>query len=204
MSAPRRIIVGISGASGMVYAVRALELLRLLNIETHLVVSQGGDRTRAEETQLSASSLRSLASVYYNIQDTGAAIASGSFRTMGMIVVPCSMRTLSEVAHASATNLLTRAADVSLKERRRVVLMARETPLHLGHLRNMVAATEAGAIVFPPTPAFYLKPRSLDEAIHHTVARMLDLFDLDVALARWGDTNSDIATTETAVTGRNS
>ena len=187
MTSTRRMIVGISGASGITYAVRSLELLRHLKIETHLVVSQGGDRTRAEETKLSASALRDLAHVHYNIQDIGAAIASGSFRTMGMIVVPCSMHTLADVANASANNLLTRAADVCLKERRRLVLMTRETPLHLGHLKNMVAVTEAGGIVLPPVPAFYLKPKSLDELIHHTVARMLDLFDLDVAITRWGE-----------------
>jgi len=183
----RRLIVGISGGSGITYAVRTLELLRLLDVETHLIVSQGGDRTRAMETKLSAEQVRSLADVFYNFRDIGAAIASGSFRTDGMIVVPCSMHTPSEIAHANASNLLTRAADVCLKERRRLVLMTRETPLHIGHLRNMLAVTEAGAIVMPPAPAFYLKPRIIDEIVHHTVARMLDLFGLDAALARWGE-----------------
>jgi flavin prenyltransferase len=191
MDPKRRLIVGISGASGIVYAIRTLELLRILGVETHLVVSQGGDRTRTEETGISAMQLRSLADVSYNVQDIGAAIASGSFRTAGMIVIPCSMHTLSEIAHASASNLLTRAADVCLKERRRVVLMTRETPLHAIHLRNMLSVTEAGAIILPPVPAFYLKPRTVGELVHHTVARMLDLFDLDAALARWGERPDD-------------
>ena len=182
-----RIIIGISGASGTIYGVRALELLRDLGIETHLVVSQGGDRTRSEETELSAQQLRSLASVSYSINDIGAAIASGSFRTAGMMVAPCSMKTLAEIAHSSASNLLTRAADVCLKERRRVVLLVRETPLHAGHLQNMLSATLAGAVVMLPAPAFYLKPKTINELVHHTVAGMLDLFDLDVALSRWGE-----------------
>jgi len=197
----QRLIVGISGASGIPYAVRTLELLRLLDVETHLIISQGGDRTRVVETELSAEQVRSLADVSYNFRDIGAAVASGSFRTDGMIVVPCSMHTLSEIAHANASNLLTRAADVCLKERRRLILMTRETPLHIGHLRNMLAVTEAGAIVMPPAPAFYLKPRTIDEIVHHTVARMLDLFGLDAALARWGeethDTNIEQQSSET-------
>jgi flavin prenyltransferase len=175
----QRLIVGISGASGITYAVRTLELLRLLDVETHLIISQGGNRTRAAETELSAEQVRSLADVSYNFRDIGAAIAS----------------------HANASNLLTRAADVFLKERRRLVLMTRETPLHIGHLRNMLAVTEAGAIVMPPAPAFYLKPRTIDEIVHHTVARMLDLFGLDAALARWGegtrDTNIEQQSSET-------
>jgi flavin prenyltransferase len=182
-----RIIVGISGASGIIYGVRTLELLRDLGIETHLVVSQGGDRTRCEEIELTGQQLRSLATVSYSINDIGAAIASGSFRTAGMIVAPCSMKTLSEIACSSASNLLTRAADVCLKERRRVVLLVRETPLHAGHLQNMLSATNAGAIAMPPVPAFYLRPKSIDELVHHTVAHLLNLFDLDVALSRWGE-----------------
>lgn len=197
----QRLIVGISGASGITYALRTLELLRLLDVETHLVISQGGDRTRVAETELSAEQVRALADVSYNFRDIGAAIASGSFRTDGMIVVPCSMHTLSEIAHANASNLLTRAADVCLKERRPLVLMTRETPLHIGHLRNMLAVTEAGAIVMSPAPAFYLNPRTIDEIVHHTVARMLDLFGLDAALARWGegtrDTNIERQSSET-------
>ena len=186
-----RIIVGISGASGIIYGVRTLELLRDLGIETHLVVSQGGDRTRCEETELTGQQLRSLASVSYAINDIGATIASGSFRTAGMIIAPCSMRTLAEIACSIASNLLTRAADVCLKERRRVVLLVRETPLHAGHLHNMLSATNAGAIVMPPVPAFYLRPTSIDELVHHTVAHMLDLFDLDVALSRWEEGAGD-------------
>jgi 4-hydroxy-3-polyprenylbenzoate decarboxylase len=182
-----KIIVGISGASCIVYGVRTLELLRAAGVETHLVVSQAADRTRAEETNLSARQLRDLADICYSIADIGAAIASGSFRTAGMIVAPCSIHTLADIASAQAGNLLTRAADVSLKERRRLVLLVRETPLHAGHLRNMLQATESGAIIMPPVPALYLKPQSIDEMVHHTVARALDLFNLDVAIARWGE-----------------
>ena len=188
MTLPRRLIVGISGASGAVYGVRLLELLRGTGIETHLVVTRAADVTRAHELELSAGELRALATVHHPVTDIGAAIASGSFRTMGMIVAPCSVRTLSEIATGATGNLLTRAADVVLKERRRLVLLFRETPLHLGHIRNMLAATEAGAIVMPPVPAFYGRPASLDEVVTATVCRALDLFDIDVGrLARWGE-----------------
>lgn len=191
MSAPRRMIVGISGASGIVYGVRLLEALKALLVETHLVVSTPGEMTRDYETDLASSELKALASVTYKPTDFGAAISSGSFRTLGMIVAPCSVRTLSEVAYGGTTNLLTRAADVCLKERRRVVLLLRESPLSLVHLRAMVAATEAGAIIAPPVPAFYPKPETLDEMIDHTIGRVLDLFDIENNLAhRWGD-NSD-------------
>ena len=183
----RKIIVGISGATGIVYGIRILELLRLLEIETHLVVSQAGDRTRAEETDISAAQLRAMADVAYNINDIGAAIASGSFRTDGMIVAPCSMHTLAGIAQATSSNLLLRAADVCLKERRRLVLLSRETPLHGGHLRNMLLASEAGAVVMPPVPAFYTRPKSIGELVHDTAARALDLFGLDAAWARWGE-----------------
>ncbi len=183
----RKIVVGISGATGIVYGVRILELLRLLEIETHLVVSQAGDRTRAEETDISAAQLRAMADVTYNINDIGAAIASGSFRTDGMIVAPCSMHTLAGIAQATSSNLLLRAADVCLKERRRLVLLTRETPLHSGHLRNMLLASEAGAVVMPPVPAFYTRPKSIGELVHHTAARALDLFGLDAAWERWGE-----------------
>jgi len=185
-----RLIVGVSGATGVVYAVELLKALRSLSIETHLVVSAAGDCTRAYETPLSAGELRRLADVAYPIADVGAAIASGSFRTMGMIVAPCSIRTLSEIASGVTSTLLTRAADVCLKERRRLVLMVRETPLHLGHLRSMLAVTEAGAIVMPPVPAFYTKPRSVEDIVAHSVARVLDLFDLDAGAARWGEPRS--------------
>ncbi|MEK0084396.1 UbiX family flavin prenyltransferase [Benzoatithermus flavus] len=193
MAAPRRLIVGISGATGVVYGVRLLELLREApDVETHLVVSRAADITRAHELDLSAKELRALADVSYPITDIGAAIASGSFRTLGMIVAPCSVRTLAEIATGATTNLLTRAADVVLKERRRLVLMVRETPLHAIHLKNMLAVTEAGAVVMPPVPAFYSRPRSLDEMVTSTVLRALDLFDIDLGrLRRWGE---DIAT----------
>ena len=188
MTLPRRLIVGISGASGVVYGLRLLELLRGTGIETHLVVTRAADVTRGHELELSARELRALATVHHPVTDIGAAIASGSFRTMGMIVAPCSVRTLSEIATGATGNLLTRAADVVLKERRRLVLLFRETPLHLGHIRNMLAATEAGAIVMPPVPAFYGRPASLDAVVTATVCRALDLFDVDVGrLARWGE-----------------
>jgi flavin prenyltransferase len=188
MAAPRRLIIGISGATGIVYGVRLLELLREAEVETHLVVSRAADLTRAHELDLSAKQLRALADVSYPITDLGAAISSGSFRTMGMIVAPCSVRSLAEIATGVTTNLLTRAADVVLKERRRLVLLVRETPLHAVHLKNMLAVTEAGAIVMPPVPAFYNRPRSLDEMVTSTACRALDLFDLDVGkLKRWGE-----------------
>lgn len=182
----RRIIVGISGATGFQYGLKALELLRELGVEVHLVVSRAAGLTRAYETDLPHAALRDLADVVYPIEDVGAAIASGSFRTLGMLVAPCSMRTLAVIASGASDNLLTRAADVVLKERRRLVLMTRETPLHLGHLRNMVAVTEIGGVIFPPVPAFYQKPETLDQLITHSVARSLDLFGLDVrSLPRW-------------------
>jgi 4-hydroxy-3-polyprenylbenzoate decarboxylase len=188
MAAPRRLIVGISGATGIVYGIRLLELLREAGIESHLVVSRAADLTRSHEVDLTAQELRALAAVHYPISDLGAAIASGSFRTMGMIVAPCSVRTLSEIAAGVSSNLLTRAADVVLKERRRLVLLFRETPLHLGQIRSMLAATEAGAIVMPPVPAFYDRPRSIDDLVTTTVCRALDLFDIDLGrLRRWGE-----------------
>jgi len=188
MASRRRLIVGISGATGIVYGVRLLELLRPTDVETHLVVSRSGERTRAEETDLTARGLRELADVSYPIGDVGAAIASGSFRTMGMVVIPCSVKTLAEVAGGVTTSLLGRAADVVLKERRRLVLVVRESPLNLVHLRNMVAVTEAGGIIVPPAPAFYTRPQSVDELVTQTAARVLDLFDLDVgAIRRWGE-----------------
>ncbi len=184
----RRLIVGISGASGIVYGAQALCALRKLQIETHLVVSSAGERTRASETSLSQNDLRELASVYYPAADIGAPIASGSFQTMGMLVAPCSIHTLSEIATGVTGNLLTRAADVCLKERRRLVLLLRETPLHLGHIRSMLAVTEAGGIVMPPVPAFYAQPKSIQDIVDHTVARALDLFGLDTqTFPRWGE-----------------
>ena len=185
---PRRLIVGITGATGIIYGVRLLELLRDAGIETHLVVSRAADMTRRHELDLSGAELRALATVHHPVTDVGAAIASGSFRTMGMIVAPCSARTLAEIATGSTTSLLTRAADVVLKERRRLVLLFRETPLHAGHIRNMLAATEAGAVVMPPVPAFYTRPGSIDEIVTTTICRALDLFDIDLGqLRRWGE-----------------
>ena len=186
MTEPRRIIVGVSGATGVTYAVRLLEVLRELRVESHLIVTRPGEMTLAYETDLATRDLRAMADVTYAIGNVGAAISSGSFRTMGMVVAPCPMRTVGEIASCATSNLLTRAADVCLKERRRLVLMVRETPLHLGHLRAMTAATEAGAIMFPPVPAFYAKPQSLADMVDHTIGRVLDLFDLDAGLVdRW-------------------
>jgi flavin prenyltransferase len=190
----RRIIVGISGATGITYGVRLLEELRALSVETHLVVSRAGDITRAYETDLSLKDLREKADVQYPNQDVGAAIASGSFRNLGMIIAPCSMRTLAEIATGVTTSLLTRAADVCLKERRRLVLLTRETPLTSIHLKNMIAVTEAGAVVFPPVPAFYAKPATLSDMVDHTVGRVLDLFQFESDLVcRWRESNAEQA-----------
>jgi 4-hydroxy-3-polyprenylbenzoate decarboxylase len=191
MAATRRMVVGISGASGVAYGVRALEILGGLGIETHLVMTRSAELTLAYETTLKLRDVHARAGVVHQVQDVGAAIASGSFKTMGMLVAPCSIRTLSEIAYGQTTSLLTRAADVVLKERRRLVLMLRETPLHLGHIRAMAAATEAGAIVAPPVPAFYASPRSVEDIVDHSVGRCLDLFEIDSGLVRrWGE-NAD-------------
>ncbi|PXW24765.1 UbiX family flavin prenyltransferase [Paraburkholderia caballeronis] len=184
---PRRLVVGISGASGVVYGVRLLQLLRQLDIESHLVMSRSAQVTLAHESPYSVADVRALATVSYSNTDIGAAISSGSFPVMGMVVAPCSIRTLSEVATGVTSGLLSRAADVTLKERRRLVLMVRETPLHLGHLRSMASVTEAGAIVYPPVPAFYANPESLDEMVDHTLGRVLDLFGIETSVVhRWG------------------
>jgi 4-hydroxy-3-polyprenylbenzoate decarboxylase len=181
------LIVGISGASGVIYGVRLLELLRGLHVPAHLVMSRSAEITLAHETSRKIAEVQALAARVYPHGDIAAAISSGSFRTRGMIVAPCSMRSLAEIATGATSNLLTRAADVMLKERRRLVLMVRETPLHIGHLRSMAAAAEIGAIIAPPVPAFYAKPASLDAMIDQTLGRILDLFDLDTgAVARWG------------------
>ena len=188
MAAKRRLIVGISGASGIAYGVRLLELLRPTDVETHLVVSRSGDLTRSHELAISAQELRALADVSYPIGAVGAPIASGSFRTLGMVVIPCSVRTLAEVATGVTTSLLTRAADVVLKERRKLVLVVRESPLNLIHLRNMTAVTEAGGIIAPPVPALYTRPGSIDDLVTQTVCRVLDLFDIDTGqIKRWGE-----------------
>lgn len=184
MRHPRRLIVGISGATGIVYAERLLELLRELEIETHLVVTRPAEMTAAYEHPLPMKHLRGLADVVHPIGDVGASISSGSFKTMGMVVAPCSMRTVAEIASGATSNLLTRAADVCLKERRRLVLLARETPLHAGHLKAMLAVTENGGVVFPPVPAFYDKPQTVTDIVDHTVGRVLDLFDLDPGVVR--------------------
>ena len=183
-----RLIVGISGASGAIYGARLLELLRPLPVETHLVMSRSAEMTLALETELKPAELKSRADVVHAVGDLAAPISSGSFPTLGMIVAPCSVRSMSEIASGVTTTLLTRAADVVLKERRRLVLLVRETPLHIGHLRTMTALCEMGAVIAPPVPAFYAKPRSLEEMIDQTLGRALDLFGLDTgAVRRWGE-----------------
>jgi 4-hydroxy-3-polyprenylbenzoate decarboxylase len=183
--APReRMVVGISGASGVVYGLTALRLLRELGVETHVVMSRAAQVTLAHESTLRVADVRALADVWHPNEDIGASIASGSFTVRGMIVAPCSIKTLAEIATGVTGSLLSRAADVMLKERRRLVLMVRETPLHAGHLKNMLAATEAGAIVCPPVPAFYARPASIDEMVQHSVGRVLDLFGLDAGVVR--------------------
>lgn len=187
-----RLIVGISGASGVVFGVRLLEALRPLPVETHLVMSKSAELTLAHETTLKAAQVKALADVWYPAGDVGAAIASGSFPTLGMVVAPCSIRSMSEIATGVTSTLLTRAADVVLKERRRLVLMVRETPLHTGHLRNLLALSEMGAVIAPPMPAFYNNPRSVDDIIDQTVGRVLDLFGLDSGkVSRWGESASE-------------
>lgn len=186
--APRRLVVGISGASGVMYGVRMLEALRDVGIETHLVMSRSAEITLAHETSRKVAEVRALATCWHQQSDIGACISSGSFRTMGMVVAPCSIRSMSEIATGVTSGLLTRAADVTLKERRRLVLMVRETPLHLGHLRTMTLLAEMGAIIAPPLPAFYARPESLEEMIDHSVGRVLDLFGIDTGLTRrWKD-----------------
>ena len=183
-----RLIVGISGASGVIYGARLLELLRPLPVETHLVMSRSAEMTLALETELKPADLRARADVVHAIGDLAASISSGSFPTIGMIIAPCSIRSMAEIATGATTTLLTRAADVVLKERRRLVLLVRETPLHTGHLRTMTALSEMGAVIAPPVPAFYAKPQSLEEMIDHTLGRALDLFGLETGtVRRWGE-----------------
>lgn len=187
MNERRRMVVGITGASGIMYGIRLLETLRTLNIESHLVVSNAGELTRKHETDYTSEEMRSLADYYYANGDLASPIASGSFRTMGMIVAPCSVRTLADIAHGVTGSLLPRAADVVLKERRRLVLMVRETPLHAGHIKSMLAVTEMGGVIAPPVPALYTRPESIQDLIDHSVGRALDLFDLDAGnFPRWG------------------
>jgi flavin prenyltransferase len=183
---PRRLIVGISGASGIIYGIRTLEFLRKAGIETHLVMSKAAEMTLVYETDIKVKDVRALADVHHTMTNIGASISSGSFRTMGMVIVPCSVRTMGEIATGVTSSLMSRAADVVLKERRRLVLAFRETPLHSGHLRTMAQLSDMGAIIAPVVPAFYTRPKTLDDIIDHTVGRLLDLFDIDTGeVKRW-------------------
>jgi 4-hydroxy-3-polyprenylbenzoate decarboxylase len=186
---PRRIVVGISGASGVIYGIRVLEQLRKFpNVQSHAVISAGAKRTAAFEVDLSPAELDGLADVTHRVQDLGAPISSGSFRTDGMVIAPCSVKTLSGIVNSYDDNLLIRAADVTLKERRPLVLVLRETPLHLGHLRLMVAASEMGVTIAPPVPAFYCRPQTIDDMVDYTVARILDQLGLEAPDSRrWGE-----------------
>ncbi|MCI5049729.1 MAG: UbiX family flavin prenyltransferase [Rickettsiales bacterium] len=181
-----RLIIGITGASGAIYGIRMLQALQDSPIETHLVVSKSAHLTIAQETELSLDDVKALADVTYPVSDIAACISSGSYQTLGMVIAPCSMRTMGEIASSTTSTLLTRAADVCLKDRRKLVLMTRETPLHAIHLEQMHKLSLAGAIIAPPVPAFYTKPESIDDIIDHTVGRVLDLFDIDHTLVkRW-------------------
>lgn len=186
MSQVRRLVVGITGATGSAYAIRLLEMARAVSdVETHLVVSASGVLNVHHELGLRRQEIHALADHVYSIRDVGATLASGAFATSGMVVVPCSMRTLAAVAMGLSDNLITRAADVTLKERRRLVMVVRETPFNLAHLRNMTSVTEMGGIVFPPLPAFYHRPKSIEELVDHSVARILELVGIDVPGPRW-------------------
>lgn len=192
MSKTLPLVVGISGASGAIYGVRLLEVLKANSVPAHLIVSKSAVQTLSEEADLSLEQVRSLAETTYQNTDVGAAVSSGSFKTRGMIIIPCSIRTLSDIAYCTTDSLLSRAADVTLKERRRLVLVVREAPLHAGHLRGMLAATESGAIIVPPMPAFYPRPKTIDDIVDHTVGRCLDLFDIDAGLVkRWRSDTGD-------------
>ena len=183
---PRRLVIGISGASGTIYGIRMLELLKKMDIETHLVMSKSAEMTLVYETDYKPKDIKTLASVVHPAADIGASISSGSFATMGMIVVPCSIRTMSEIATGVTSSLMSRAADVVLKEKRRLVLAVRETPLHGGHLRTLTTLADIGAIIAPIVPAFYNKPKTVDDIINHTVGRLLDLFGIETKLVkRW-------------------
>ncbi len=182
-----KLIIGITGASGAIYGIRLLEVLSTAqDVETHLIISDVGEEIIRHETDWDLERVKALADVCYDMNDIGARLASGSFRTDGMVIAPCSMKTLSAIASSYTDNLLTRAADTVLKERKRLVLLARETPLHLGHLRNMVKVTEMGAVVFPPIPAFYHQPKTIQDLVDHTVGKVLDMFDIKHELFnRW-------------------
>ncbi|MFD2204136.1 UbiX family flavin prenyltransferase [Kiloniella antarctica] len=185
-----RIIIGISGASGITYGIRLLQILKNMPIETHLIMSKSAEITLAYESDLKVSDVKNIADVSHNINDIAACLSSGSYKTLGMIVAPCSIRTMSEISTGVTSSLLTRAADVILKERRKLVLMVRETPLHTGHLRTLVNLSEMGAIIAPPVPAFYAKPNNLEEMVDYTLGRVLDIFDIEIAgMNRW-DENS--------------
>lgn len=182
----RRLVVGITGATGAIYAVRLLQALRgVSDVESHLIVSASGVLNIKHELDVGRHDVQALADHVHSVRDVGATLASGAFQTAGMVIVPCSMRTLAAVAHGLSDNLITRAADVTLKERRRLVMMVRETPFNLAHLRNMTAVTEMGGIIFPPLPAFYHRPASIEEMVDHTVARVLELFDIEVPGPHW-------------------
>lgn len=186
MSTKRRLVIGMTGATGAVYTVRLLQVLQSCpDVETHLVISPSGVLNIKYELDIGRHDIQALADQVHSFRDVGATLASGSFPTAGMVIVPCSMRTLAAVAHGLSDNLITRAADVTLKERRRLVMMVRETPFNLAHLRNMTAVTEMGGIIFPPMPAFYLRPKSIDDIVDHTVMRVLELFDIQVPGERW-------------------
>jgi 4-hydroxy-3-polyprenylbenzoate decarboxylase len=192
VSRPERLIVGISGASGVIYGIRLLETLKALPVESHLVMSKSAEVTLAYETDLKVAQVQALADVCYAPGDIGAAISSGSFRTLGMVVAPCSIRSMAEIACGTTASLLTRAADVVLKERRRLVLMVRETPLHSGHLANLLRLSEMGAVIAPPVPAFYAAPETIDDLVDQSVGRVLDLFGLETGrVTRWGEAGRD-------------
>lgn len=187
----KRLIIGITGASGIIYGIKTLEAARELDLETHLIISKSAEQTRSYETNLSAKQIQTMADVHYANSDIAAAIASGSYKTLGMIIAPCSMRTLAEIANGVTSNLISRAADVILKERRRLVLLVRESPLHAGHLENMLKITNMGGIIAPPVPAFYNNPESIEDIVKHTIGRTFDLFDLDVSwVKRWRDSEN--------------
>ncbi len=185
----QRLVVGITGASGAIYGIRLLEVLRgYPDVETHLVMTKPAERTIVEETSYRVADIRALANVNHAVTDIGASIASGSFQTIGMVVIPCSIHTVSAIAYCLSDNLVTRAADVMLKEGRRLVLVVRETPLHVGHLKSCLAAAEAGAVILPPVPAFYNQPKTLEHVIDHTIGRILDRFGITHELSpRWGE-----------------
>lgn len=189
---PKRLVIGISGASGIIYGIRLLELLQNSDIETHLVITQSAQLTLRYETSMSLEAVTSLADQTHPVKNIGASIASGSFKSLGMIIAPCSVRSMSEIATGVTSSLLTRAADVALKERRKLVLMVRETPLHTGHLRTMTQLSEIGAIIAPPVPSFYNQPQTLDDMVTQSVGRILDLFDIDLDIVQRWQPGNDI------------